>query len=435
MLKLYEKIMHEYEIYDCLYGRQLLSEDDYKLILVPELQRLRYVRLSNIDSISLTGGSNISRYEHSLGTFFLARTWCRINSITGYKERCIKKAALYHDICSAPFGHSFQYIFEDNDKNSSFEHQDLKKIRENGFLQEIDSGKELYGRKYRIQNMIEPDELSDIDDYINGKGDFGKLISSDIDFDNIDNVIRLSFHIGILEPGDFEIPLKIIQSMMVQNQQVVFTENGLPFLKRWYEIRRKLYELLLTKWSDFSEKAMLTYALELCYANKSFTVSQWKETDSDLLQLLYKATGDDQEVSRIAERLLVGDLYFPFAIFSICNTESYSNISIIEKKRLIEKELKDSTGFKFIFHPILDKNKTNRVLNIHLVNGKTEVIGDKKDQLLIGLFSPSEISIVDKERINEKITQILEAYGIIKPIKIFDPYESIAVAPVQGLLL
>lgn len=427
--------MKEYEIYDCLYGRQLLSSDEYKLILVPELQRLRYIRLSNIDSISLTGGANISRYEHSLGTFFLARIWCSLNSVTGYNERCIKKAALYHDICSAPFGHSFQYIFEDNDEGKTFEHQNLRKIRENGFLQEIDSGKEVYGRKYRIQNMVEPDELSDIDDYINGQGEFGKLISSDIDFDNIDNVIRLAFHIGILESSDLSIPLKIINAMKVQNQKVVFTEDGIPFLKRWYEIRRKLYELLLTKWSDFSEKAMLTYALELCYAKRVFTVSQWKETDSDLLQLLYKTTGEEQEVSRIAERLLVGDLYFPYVILSINNTELYSSINSIEKKRLIEKELKEMTGHKFIFHPILDKNKTNRVLNINMLNGKSEIIGEKKDQLLIGLFSPSEISLVDKEKIDGKFFQIIKKYGIIDSIKVFDPYEEDVCNPIQGLLL
>ncbi|MBO4857968.1 MAG: HD domain-containing protein [Treponema sp.] len=425
--------MKEYEFYDCLYGRQLLNEDEYKLILVPELQRLRYIRLSNIDSISLTGGSNISRYEHSIGTFFLAREWCNHNQIEGYAKRCITKAALYHDICSAPFGHSFQYIFEDNTDGSTFEHQNLRKIRDNNFLQEIDTRKDFYGCTYKIPNMVEKDELNDIDNYINGNGTYGKLISSDIDLDNIDNVIRLSYHIGILESSDIFLPLNLIHSMKLKNQEIVFTEDSIPFVKRWYEIRKKLYELLLTKWSDFSEKAMLTYALEICYFNKTLTTSEWNSTDSDLLNTLYRMTGEEQEASRIAQRLIVGDLYFPYWIISIDDIDIYSTINQIENKRLIEKRLKEKTGVKFIFHPILDKNKTNRVLNITLTNGEKTVIGEKKDQLLIGLFTPNEMSIKEISKIQEKVKITLEESQITNYHIVYNPLEEDKEDIEQGL--
>ncbi len=404
--------MKEYEIYDCLYGRQLLNEDEYKLLLVPELQRLRYIRLSNIDSINLTGGSNISRYEHSIGTFLLAREWCNYNHIEGYKKRCIIKAALFHDICSAPFGHSFQYILEDNNDGNSFEHQNIKKIRSNNFLQNIDARKYFYGREYKIPEILEQDELNDIEDFINGKGEFGKLISSEIDLDNIDNVIRLSFHIGILESSDISLPIKLIHSMKFNNSEIEFTENSIPLIIRWYEIRKKLYELLLTKWSDFAEKAMLTSALEICYFNKLFTTSQWNSTDSDLLHALSELSGDEQEAARIAQRLIVGDLYYPYFIISIVNVDIYSTVNTIENKRLIEKQLKENTGYKFIFHPILDKNKTNRVLNISLTNGEKKIIGEKKDQLLIGLFSPIELSKTEMLKIQGKINTTLEEYQI-----------------------
>jgi hypothetical protein len=42
------------------------------LIEQPEMQRLRDVRLSNINSGTLTGAANISRFEHSIGTALLA---------------------------------------------------------------------------------------------------------------------------------------------------------------------------------------------------------------------------------------------------------------------------------------------------------------------------------------------------------------------------
>ena len=42
-------------------------------MLTPEVQRLREVRLCNINSLCITGSANTNRYEHSVGTAFLAQ--------------------------------------------------------------------------------------------------------------------------------------------------------------------------------------------------------------------------------------------------------------------------------------------------------------------------------------------------------------------------
>ena len=52
---------------DPLYGRIAIDDFLADLIAQPEMQRLRDVRLSNINSLLLPGGSNISR----------TRTFCR----------------------------------------------------------------------------------------------------------------------------------------------------------------------------------------------------------------------------------------------------------------------------------------------------------------------------------------------------------------------
>lgn len=60
-------------IFDCLYGKIEFEDKVYQCMLTPEMQRLREVRLGNVNSIFLTGSANINRFEHSIGTAYLAQ--------------------------------------------------------------------------------------------------------------------------------------------------------------------------------------------------------------------------------------------------------------------------------------------------------------------------------------------------------------------------
>ena len=59
-------------IWDALYGKIDFSSLVYKCMFSPEIQRLREVRLCNINSLCITGSSNTNRFEHSVGTAHLA---------------------------------------------------------------------------------------------------------------------------------------------------------------------------------------------------------------------------------------------------------------------------------------------------------------------------------------------------------------------------
>ena len=110
-------------IYDCLYGVIYLPDFVWDIFNVPELQRLREIRLCNINSLSLTGGANINRFEHSVGTCFLANqcleTWPLLNPINHIDRKTLLYAALLHDIASGGFGHSVEYI----ESRSGFSHE------------------------------------------------------------------------------------------------------------------------------------------------------------------------------------------------------------------------------------------------------------------------------------------------------------------------
>ena len=61
-------------IYDSLYGAIYSSRIRMKVIFTPEVKRLRELRLCNINSYVWSGGANINRFEHTIGTCHLALT-------------------------------------------------------------------------------------------------------------------------------------------------------------------------------------------------------------------------------------------------------------------------------------------------------------------------------------------------------------------------
>src|SRR5689334_29998 len=90
---------------DPLYGCITLDGFIAALITQPELQRLRDVRLSNINSLLLPGAANVSRFEHSVGVAHLADLCAKQLRLDDCDRRTLIAAAMMHDVGITPFGH------------------------------------------------------------------------------------------------------------------------------------------------------------------------------------------------------------------------------------------------------------------------------------------------------------------------------------------
>jgi len=225
MKKKYDKIKSKKEkryIYDALYGAIYLPDFIWDVISCPELQRLREVRLCNINSLCLTGGANINRYEHAIGTCYLAKicleNWPPLNPITKEEKIHFLLAALLHDVVSGAFGHSIEYIEgfkheEDfiyavtGERGSEYEYMTVStEPIFFGMPRELVSRLENLKKRYKMEI-----DIKKIGEIIAGRGRFGPLLNNIMDLDNIDNVFRLAYHIGLVKSG--ETPIKLAKSL------------------------------------------------------------------------------------------------------------------------------------------------------------------------------------------------------------------------------
>ena len=117
-----------------------------------------------------------------------------------------------------------------------------------------------------VNNIITPEEYDVIGQMVCGKGKLGPLISGTIDLDNIDNVFRMAYHIGIVKSGSMA--LELARSILVNDNGIIVKHEAKPLLEEWQRIRYELYKLLLLNPEEFSGKCMLSDAISLAKRKK-----------------------------------------------------------------------------------------------------------------------------------------------------------------------
>src|SRR5438552_1871487 len=156
---------------DALYGLQTLDHFLADLIEQPEMQRLRDVRLSNINSGTLPGAANISRFEHSIGTALLAGRTAKGLGLDSADSHKLVLAALLHDVAITPYGHLMEEGFAYAEMQYDHEGRLLQILQgkaEHGTLdyqifrgQSVGFRKVLAKRPYRAM-AIQPEEVMQI---------------------------------------------------------------------------------------------------------------------------------------------------------------------------------------------------------------------------------------------------------------------------------
>ncbi|MFA6226014.1 MAG: HD domain-containing protein [Methanoregula sp.] len=192
-------------IKDPVHGYVEVEEFALALLDSPALQRLRYIKQLGF-SYLVYPGANHTRFEHSLGTMFLADVACRRFGLLDDERRLVVAAALLHDIGHGPFSHASEPLME---RFLHRTHDDIELIVE-----------EHVGSLLRTLG-IDPEELCAV---VKGKHPLSGIIHGDLDVDRMDYLLRDAYFTGA--PYGTVDAQRLIRYLIRTDEGTVLDENG-----------------------------------------------------------------------------------------------------------------------------------------------------------------------------------------------------------------
>jgi hypothetical protein len=184
-----------------------IEVEDYARALMdtPALQRLRYIRQLGF-SFLVYPGANHTRFEHSLGTMYLADVACRRFQLAEDEHRLVVASALLHDIGHGPFSHASEPLME---KYLGRTHDDIAP-----FLKDTVGG-------LLADQGIDPEELCAV---VAGKHRLSAIIHGDFDVDRMDYLLRDAYYTGA--PYGTVDAQRLIRHLIRTPEGTVLDENG-----------------------------------------------------------------------------------------------------------------------------------------------------------------------------------------------------------------
>jgi hypothetical protein len=375
------------QIYDALYGDIVFEAKTADLVWRPLVQRLRQIRLSNIDSLDMPGIANISRFEHSLGVAYLASQVGFRLALSDRDRVALEAAALIHDTAITPFGHlaeeASRYINLESDHEIKWWQLSAREDYEEvgGFDRQVYLGHTSGLREWADKTFggSGPEVLKIMVDAIQGHGKLGPCINGTIDLDNLDNVVRMALHMG-LRP-DPELPVRIAKAMsdVSDTGEIVFRHDALPDIGQWIDMRERVYGRLMPSRMDFCGKLMLTFATVCALREGFLSQADWHLSDSEFIDRLL--TTENAEASETVKRWLLGDLWdLPDLMWMRGSTPPFTEM---EGFAAI---VSDRLGRRCFAYRIKDKRK--RRVTAVIESGDRIVVGETSDRWLLGVGSP-----------------------------------------------
>jgi HD superfamily phosphohydrolase len=206
----------------------------YDLIQNPFFQRLRYIRQLGLTDNVFPGASH-TRFLHSLGALHL--TGQAINTLKGKgvnissrEEEALQAAILLHDIGHGPFSHALESLITEgvnHEELSLFVMNILNSSLKGRLSMAIEMFRGTYERQF-----------------------FHDLISSQIDMDRLDYLLRDSFYTGVIE-GSVGAD-RIIKMLNVSDNRLVVDEKGIYSVEKFLIARRLMY------WQVYMHKTVVS---------------------------------------------------------------------------------------------------------------------------------------------------------------------------------
>ncbi|NUP99427.1 MAG: HD domain-containing protein [Armatimonadetes bacterium] len=270
-------------IRDALHGDMQFSDAEMRLIDTPPLQRLRGIKQLGTSNLVYPAAVH-TRFEHSLGTCWLARRLLdellqRGAEIPAGERVAVAAAALLHDITHIPFGHTFE------DERRIFDRHDEDPERLDHFLHqpELQAALQATGVAERVRELLGGDPLE--------RPYARELVSGTVCADLLDYLRRDAFFTGLAQAYDDRLfrSFDLVDGHLTVDLEKngLFRHDILSELVHLLRVRYNLTERVYYHHAKAVAGAMISKALELALAASKISLPElYHLTDDSLLYLL-----------------------------------------------------------------------------------------------------------------------------------------------------
>jgi HD superfamily phosphohydrolase len=326
-------------VFDPIYGRFRIPGYVSPLVLTPEVRRLAQIRLLNTITPSLATLGDLRRYSHTLGVLFL---WSKLphQPRDDRQMRALAASALLHDIGTPPFGHLFEYHLKES---SGWTHEGIiRAVLRGTYAPENRAAQIFVGRTIRFRSALRTCGISTdlVEEIITGSNPHAKLLFGTIDLDNLDNVVRMAWALGIANAG--LLASEIASQLSVDSSsRLLLPVAAQDTVRRWALLRRQVYEILVFDAPTVAAQAVLSQAISKAINLGILSEDDWYLSDEELLGRL-RSSEDTKDA--IAEAYL-GKL--PYMLCAIRVQGSLKSLGIenrSEAKSIVEQVIANSLG-------------------------------------------------------------------------------------------
>lgn len=273
---------------DPIHGYIELDELTLSLIDTPPMQRLRRIRQLGLSNL-VYPGANHTRFEHSLGVMHLATTLTRqIDSVSRQEKDELRAAALLHDIGHGPLSHVTEGLITQYTRQR---HEDVLHLL----------------RKGEIAEILDKHGLSPttIQKHIKGETDLGKILSSEIDVDRMDYLVRDSHYTGVA--FGLVDHVRLIHEMQFYEDKLVVGAGGVKAAESLLVSRFLMHPSVYYHHVSRIAETMCIRAIEELIKNNAIKPTELRQMDD--AQLSHIMRSDDGYAGNLALRLEERRLY------------------------------------------------------------------------------------------------------------------------------
>lgn len=407
------------------------------------MQRLRRISQLSFNNLLLPS-ANHNRFEHSLGTYYLACRICEnefFKALTEIEKITFKIAALLHDIGHGPFSHLSDVLFKILSPGKKYSHETrarniiwhdisngqpacMKEIL-SGIFKKIYLCKEKNGmsNKQFLRSISTAIMGTDPGDKLDTKG-ISLLLNGPIDIDKLDYMIRDAYYTGVPFGAAADVE-RICNNLETKrntdnhsdkkdNRKIMLSLKDIAPVFNLFSSRFSAYISFLYHPIPLIAQEMLLRELEKFFSGLGED-EKWKYFSYDEKTFISKISAADKKIKEtifeIENRLLFKKVF--------CFSPRDGELGDFKKRRDEEKSIAQNINNKIsereiliIFSPEVkfypeDKDKLNN-LDIKVVDKGLAIKGVSFFKTAIDIKKPSEVMICCRNNIISEVVKCCE---------------------------